>query len=89
MTIVTVQSTSYIFDVAIGFDMFASTLILGGLPGETLSGRAGTAQRQGHLRGLIFAPVINFLAWNRNHCKEAIDGDIQRAKATIADQSQP
>lgn len=79
--------SGYIFDVAIGFDMFASTLIPGGLPGESLSGRAGTAQRQGHLRGLIFAPIINLLAWNRNHCKEAIDGDIKRARAVIADSS--
>lgn len=75
---------AYLIDVWIGFDMFASTLIPGGKPGETLSGRAGTAQRQGHLRGMIFAPCINLLAWNRNHCREAIDGDIRRAKAIIA-----
>lgn len=75
---------TYIANVLLGLDMFASTLVPGGVPGETLSGRAGTAQRQRKLRGLICAPVINFLAWNRNHCKEAIDGDIKRANAIIA-----
>lgn len=89
MATVTVQKSGYIFDVLMGLDMFASTLIPGGVPGESLSGRAGTAQREGHLRGLICAPCINFLAFNRNHCKEAIDGDIKRAKAVIANQSQP
>jgi hypothetical protein len=75
---------AYLLEVAIGFDMFASTLIPGGLPGETLSGRAGTAQRQGKLRGRIFAPCINLLAWNRNHCANAVLGDIARARAIIA-----
>ena len=74
----------YAKNVLLGLDMFASTLIPGGLAGESLSGRAGGAQRDGHLRGLIFAPIINFLAFNRNHCREAIDGDIARAKAIIA-----
>lgn len=75
---------TYIANALIGLDMFASTLVPGGVPGETLSGRAGTAQQQRTTRGRIIAPLINFLAWNRNHCKEAIDGDIQRAKAVIA-----
>jgi hypothetical protein len=81
--------SGYISDVLLGLDMFASTLIPGGVPGETLSGRAGSAQQQGHLRGRICAPCINFLAFNRNHCKEAIYGDIRRAKAIIANQSKP
>lgn len=76
--------SKYLFNALLGLDLFASTLT-GGLPGETLSGRAGTAQRQGKLRGRIFAPLINLLMWNRNHCREAIDGDIARAKAVIAD----
>lgn len=88
MVPVIAQDTSYILDVLLGLDLFASTLT-GGMPGETLSGRAGTAQREGHLRGRIFAPIIDFLARNPNHCKEAIDGDIKRAQAVIADDSKP
>lgn len=78
----------YLFNALLGLDLFASTLT-GGMPGETLSGRAGTSQREGHLTGRILAPFINFLACNPNHCKEAIDGDIQRAEAVIADDTKP
>lgn len=74
----------YLFNVLLSLDMLASA-ITGGIPGETLSGRAGTAQREGKLRGRVFAPIINFIMWNRNHCAEAIDGDIRRAKAVVAD----
>lgn len=74
----------YFFSVLLSLDMLASALT-GGIPGETLSGRAGTAQREGRLRGRIFAPIINLIMWDRNHCAEAIDGDIRRAKAVVAD----
>lgn len=74
----------YLFNVFLGLDMFASTL-LAGIPGETLSGRAGTAYNQGKLRGRIFVPIINFLARNPQHCQNAIAGDIRRARAVIAD----
>jgi hypothetical protein len=77
----------YLFNVAIGLDIFASD-ILGGMPGETLSGRAGTARAKGKLRGKIFAPLIDLLFWNKNHCASAVLGDIARAKAVIADDSQ-
>ena len=75
---------NYVFNVLLSLDMLASALT-GGIPGETLSGRAGTAQREGKLRGRIFAPVIDFIMRNPNHCAEAIDGDIRRAKAVISD----
>jgi hypothetical protein len=77
---------SYLFNVALGLDLFAST-ITGGLPGETLSGRAGTAQEQGKLRGRIFAPIINFIMRSSTHCHDAIAGDVARAKAVISDDS--
>jgi hypothetical protein len=75
---------SYFLNVAIGFDLLASA-ILGGLPGETLSGRAGRAYGQGKLRGRIFAPIINWIARNPKHCAQAVLGDEIRAKAVIAD----
>lgn len=79
--------TGYAFNVLLALDLLASAL-LGGLPGETLSGRAGTAQRQGTLRGKMFATLINFFARDPNHCKEAIAGDVLRARAVIADDAQ-
>lgn len=78
----------YLFNVMLGLDLLAST-ITGGMPGETLSGRAGTAHRQGYLRGRIFAPIIDFLARDPSHCKDAIQGDITRAQAVIADDTAP
>jgi len=76
---------SYLFNVALALDLLGSALT-GGMPGETLSGRAGTAQREGKLRGKIFAPIIDFIMGNNpNHCSGAIAGDIARAKAVIVD----
>jgi hypothetical protein len=77
---------AYLFNVALALDVLASALT-GGKPGETLSGRAGTAQRAGKLRGRIFAPIINFIMLNPNHCAQAILGDMARARAVIADDS--
>lgn len=74
----------YVKNLLLAIDILGSAL-LAGLPGETLSGRAGTAYRQGKLRGRIIAPVIDFIMGKKGHCIEAIDGDIQRAKAVIAD----
>lgn len=77
---------SYLFNVLLALDLLGSALT-GGIIGETLSGRAGTAQRQGKLRGRIFAPIINFIMGDPNHCEEAIAGDMRRAAAVIADDS--
>ncbi len=74
----------YLFNIALALDILGSA-ILGGMPGETMSGRAGTAQREGALRGRILAPVINFIMRDPNHCQEAIAGDMRRAAAVISD----
>lgn len=75
---------SWISNALLGFDLFASTLT-GGRPGETLSGRAGTAQREGKLKGKILAAIINFIMRDPKHCQDAIEGDIRRAQAVITD----
>lgn len=77
---------AYFVNVLLGLDLFASAL-LGGRPGETLSGRAGSAYLQGKLRGRIFAPIIDFIMRRKGHCVGAIQGDILRAKAVIVDQN--
>lgn len=80
-------------NVCMGWDCLGSAYT-GGKPGETLSGRAGSAEHQRNLRGKIFAPAIDFLMWAirayptiRGHCEHARLGDIQRAQAAIVDQS--
>jgi hypothetical protein len=83
-----VKVKCYLFNVVFALDLLGSALI-GGMPGESLSGRAGTAQREGKLRGRVFAPIINFIMRDPNHCEKAIDGDIRRAKAVIADDTKP
>lgn len=77
---------AYLFNVLLAIDLLASALTRG-MPGETLSGRAGTAERAGKLRGRIFAPIVNFIMRNPVHCEQAIAGDIRRAQAVIADDS--
>lgn len=76
----------YLFNVLLALDVLGSA-ILGGMPGETLSGRAGSAQAEGKLRGRILAPIINFIMRDPHHCTEAIKGDELRAQAVIKDDS--
>lgn len=78
--------SSYCFRVALGWDVLLSAYT-GGQPGESLSGRAGSSLLAGKLRGRIFVPIINWIMRNPNHCQQAIQGDIARAKAVIADDS--
>jgi hypothetical protein len=81
---------TYIFNLLIALDILCSA-ILAGQPGETMSGRAGSALLEGKTRGKILAPAIDVLmhlvgqfpTW-RGHCVAAIEGDKARAKAVIA-----
>jgi hypothetical protein len=81
---------SYIFNVLIGIDCLASA-VLAGQPGESLSGRAGSAYLEGKWTGQIFCPAIDMLmhvvgeypTW-RGHCVAAIKGDELRAQAVLA-----
>jgi hypothetical protein len=74
----------------ISLDLLLSAMT-GGLPGETLSGRAGAAWMQKTLRGRIFCPVIDVImhlcraypTW-RGHCVHAATvGDPARARAVL------
>lgn len=83
------MQTSYMFNLLIALDCLGSA-ILAGQPGETMSGRAGSALLEGKLRGKIFAPMIDalmhivgqFPTW-RGHCVAAIAGDKARAAAVM------
>jgi hypothetical protein len=79
----------YVFNILIALDVLASA-ILAGQPGETMSGRAGSALLEGKTRGKIFAPMIDVLmhlvgqfpTW-RGHCVAAVEGDKLRAKIVL------
>ena len=80
---------NYIFNLLLALDCLGSA-ILAGQPGETLSGRAGSALLEGKLRGKIFAPMIDALmhlvgaypTW-RGHCVAAVAGDKRRAQSVL------
>lgn len=80
---------TYVFNLLIALDCLGSA-ILAGQPGETMSGRAGSALLEGKLRGKIFAPAIDVLmhlvgqfpTW-RGHCVAAVKGDKLRATAVL------
>lgn len=80
---------SYIFNLLLALDCLGSA-ILAGQPGETMSGRAGSALLEGKLRGKVLAPMIDVLmhtvgqypTW-RGHCVAAVAGDKRRAQAVL------
>lgn len=80
---------SYVFNLLMALDCLGSA-ILGGEPGESMSGRAGSAYLEGQLRGKIFCPIIDVLmhlvgqfpTW-RGHCVKAIEGDKLRAQKVL------
>ena len=75
---------AYVVNVLLGLDMFLSAL-LAGKPGETLSGRAGSAAYQGTVRGRAFSAAID-LFFGKGHCARARLRDMARAQAVITDQ---
>jgi len=84
------QMSGYVFNLIFAFDILGSA-ITGGQPGESMSGRAGSALLEGKTRGKIFAPMIDVLmhlvgqfpTW-RGHCVKALEGDKLRAQAVLA-----
>lgn len=68
--------------VALGFDMFWN-VITGGSIDMTISARAGVAAVNGKKWGKLLAWCLGKL--EANHCNLAIEGDIDRAKALIAE----
>jgi hypothetical protein len=65
-------NTRYIQNLLLGLDEFANTII-GGAPGDTISGRAGRAARDNRVWGKFLCSILNWL--QKNHCEEAIEHD--------------
>lgn len=73
----------YAIRVLIAFDQLVQACLRSGLPGQTISARAGKAARRSRAWGCV---LCRFLDWlDPDHCEGAIAGDIARAKAVIAD----
>jgi len=58
----------------LGLDEFANTL-LGGAPGDTISGRAGRAAEDGRVWGRVLCYLLNLV--DKNHCPKAIENDAK------------
>lgn len=76
--------TTFARYVALAFDMFWNVLS-GGRVGVTISSRAGVAATQGKKWGILLSWFLDKL--EKDHCTLAIQGDIDRAKAVIAELS--
>jgi hypothetical protein len=70
------------WNVLVAFDKLWNA-ILNGYPDETISARAGTAQRQGKRRGCVLCQLLDMI--HRGHCERAIADDMDRAEATVRD----
>lgn len=75
---------TWVKNVAIAFDQFLAVLLCIGNPGETISGRAGIARREGKLWGCVLCRFLD--AIERNHCELSIAGDLARAGKVKADE---
>lgn len=64
----------YFQNLMLGLDEFANTLV-GGAPGETISGRAGRARDKGHRWGRILCWMLGKI--DKNHCTLAVENDAR------------
>ena len=69
----------------IALDACVQVVFLYGIPGETISARAGKAQRRGKTWGCILCRMLDLI--DTNHCDGAVRNDIARAQAVIEDLS--
>lgn len=73
----------WLLRIAIAFDQMVQAMFRFGIPGETISARAGKARRRGKTYGCLLCWLLDAL--NPGHCERAIRNDIARAKAVIDD----
>ena len=69
--------------VLIAIDACGQVLFPYGIPGETISARAGKAQRRGKRWGCVLCRFLDL--FEKGHCEGAVQGDIRRAQAVIDD----
>ena len=71
----------YILNVLIALDQFGNALAAGD-PDETISSRAGKAQRAGRRWGCVLCKCLDW--FERDHCAKSIEAD-EGADAVLAD----
>ena len=70
-------------DWCVNLDVFAGGFAPRSIPGQTISARAATARINGHRWGCVLCWLLDRV--QQGHCDKALDSDIARAKAVIAD----
>ncbi len=83
---------SYILRVLIALDAFIQALFNRGVIGVTISSRCGTGVAHGHRWALWLNWLLEHTSWigfGPGHCCSAIENDKLRAKAAIAELSDP
>ena len=66
---------NYLLNFLIAIDQLVNA-ILGGRPDHTISGRIGYHAMHGKIWALILEKVINWIFFDRNHCRDNIEWDI-------------
>ena len=74
---------AWLLRIAIAFDALVQCPFPYGIPGETISARAGKAKRRGKRWGCLLCAFLDL--FQRGHCEAAVQGDIRRAQAVIDD----
>ncbi len=67
----------WFWQVLIAFDQQLNAILFG-FADETLSSRAWRAYTNGRMFGLIFKPIIDFITFNPEHCKQAYEAELKR-----------
>ena len=84
---------AYLLRVAIAIDAMLQAWLRFGTIGVTISSRIGTAAAHGHAWGIAFAWLLEQgplrIFFGPGHCAGAIRHDIERARAAIAELSDP
>lgn len=71
----------YFQNLMLGFDEFLNTVI-GGAPGDTISGRAGRARNDKRVWGRVLCYLLGLI--DKNHCTKAIANDaVGRHKESL------
>ena len=73
----------YLLRVLIAFDQLIQAALKYGIPGQTISARAGKAMKRGRRWGCVLCQWLDRL--DPGHCDRAIANDRKRAQAVIDD----
>lgn len=73
----------YLKRILVALDQLLQACFRKGLPGETISARAGKAAKRKKAWGCLLCKILNLI--QDDHCNKAIKHDLLRAQAVIDD----